>query len=470
MTPTDWDAPHLRRRFVTAAMALAAIGVPRLVAAQSDAPVGQAREENAYVLGVLAYLWGFPLRFYEVTEAEGLRAGAVGLNTYRRYTELKTARDRFVVTPNNVTIDAYASYDVGQEPLVIVVPVLARPRWYLVQIGDSFDEIVRNLGGIHGPQPGAYLLTGPDFRGTVPGEMARIATRTPRGPMAVRIFANNEADLPGAVEAQKGFHIIPLSAYLREGLAYRPAQAVASPSFESQAPAPLRFFDELGFAMRRRLPAAADWEDAIVAALRQVGLSAARGFDWRALDEATRRGLQRAIPAAERIMDARWQTTGEVVHGWRYTMAAGRAGHDFALRAALTKNQLGAQLAEQVLYPNTQVDDRNEVLTGTRRYELRFARNGLPPVATFWNLAMYDKDNLFVENQFGRYSIGSTTDGLKTAADGSVTILIQQDRPADTSNWLPTPDDTFNLTMRFYGPLTPVLDASYRLPAVQRVG
>jgi hypothetical protein len=69
-----------------------------------------------------------------------------------------------------------------------------------------------------------------------------------------------------------------------------------------------------------------------------------------------------------------------------------------------------------------------------------------------------------------RYSIGSTTEGLRTAADGSVTLLIQKDRPADTANWLPAPDAGFNLTMRLYGPLSSVLDGSYRLPAVRRVG
>jgi hypothetical protein len=76
---------------------------------------------------------------------------------------------------------------------------------------------------------------------------------------------------------------------------------------------------------------------------------------------------------------------------------------------------------------------------------------------------------LFVENDFGRYSIGSTTDGLKKAADGSLTILIQKDKPADTSNWVPAPAVNFNLTMRLYGPEMPVRDGSYRLPAVKRV-
>jgi hypothetical protein len=76
---------------------------------------------------------------------------------------------------------------------------------------------------------------------------------------------------------------------------------------------------------------------------------------------------------------------------------------------------------------------------------------------------------LFVENEFGRYSLGSTTDGLKKDPDGSLTILIQTERPSDTSNWLPAPAGNFNLTMRFYGPETPILDGSYRLPAVKRM-
>ena len=74
-----------------------------------------------------------------------------------------------------------------------------------------------------------------------------------------------------------------------------------------------------------------------------------------------------------------------------------------------------------------------------------------------------------LENDFKRYSIGSTTDGLKTDPDGSITILIQNERPKDTSNWLPASKEPFNLTMRLYGAQTPILNGSYRLPPVKRV-
>lgn len=144
---------------------------------------------------------------------------------------------------------------------------------------------------------------------------------------------------------------------------------------------------------------------------------------------------------------------------WRkscYTFAGGRAGHDLALRAALAKYELGALLSDQVVYPNCAVDAQGTQLDGANRYVLRFEKGQQPPVSVFWNLAMYGADMLFVENEFGRCSIGSTTDGLRQDPDGSLSIVIQGIRPDDTSNWLPAPAGPFNLTMRLYGLRTPV--------------
>jgi hypothetical protein len=124
-----------------------------------------------------------------------------------------------------------------------------------------------------------------------------------------------------------------------------------------------------------------------------------------------------------------------------------------------------------VLYPNCAVDATGEPFNGGHAYELHFPARQLPPVSVLWNLAMYGQDMLFVENDIDRYTIGSTTDGLAANADGSLTLHIQRDRPEDqtaAANWLPTPDGPFNLTFRFYGPASSVLDGSYRLPAVTR--
>jgi len=51
--------------------------------------------------------------------------------------------------------------------------------------------------------------------------------------------------------------------------------------------------------MTRFLSASDDYADPIVASFHSIGLSVARGFEWRTLDEAAQRGLARAAATAE---------------------------------------------------------------------------------------------------------------------------------------------------------------------------
>ena len=250
----------MKNKLVTLALAMVVTcgNIPAFGEAGGAMSADQAREENAYTLGAQAYLWGFRSTSTALPNAEALKAGGVGLNSLHKFTTLKTAKDRFVVTPNNVTIDAYALIDVSKEPVVLRVPALSESRWYLVQMGDSFDEVFQNLRGSKGPQPGTYVITGPDYQGAVPGEMTRISTRTKIGVLAVRIFVKGDADLARAIEAQNGFYLLPLSAYLRQGLAFNPPTPVVPTSVTSEAPVEIRFFDLLGQAMQQMLPVAAD--------------------------------------------------------------------------------------------------------------------------------------------------------------------------------------------------------------------
>ena len=96
------------------------------------------------------------------------KAKGIGRNSFRKFDRLKTAEDRFVVTPNNLTIDGYALLDLADGPVVMHVPKLADDRWFIVQIGDAFDDVVLNVGGSRPHVPGAYLITGPDYQGRRP--------------------------------------------------------------------------------------------------------------------------------------------------------------------------------------------------------------------------------------------------------------------------------------------------------------
>lgn len=188
-----------------------------------DRPAGAGeREEYAYALGVQALLWGYPFVCYARASEAAVRVGASHVNAFRLHTELKTAADRYVVTPNNVTLDGYAALDLRQKPVVVHVPALTAPRWYVVQIGDAFDEVVANVGGIKGRRAGAYAVCGPDFHGELPGDISEIRVRTTHAICATRVFVSGQGDTAEAVATLRGFHAMPLSAYLREGLQYEP--------------------------------------------------------------------------------------------------------------------------------------------------------------------------------------------------------------------------------------------------------
>jgi hypothetical protein len=463
-----------RNALLASVGAVAATVVVSKVSAETAAQPktqAQVREERAYAAGIQVALWGRPLVDNVHTLAAALKAGAVGLNYFRKFPNLKTAADRFVNTPNNVSIDGYAAAELATEPVVVTVPSVSEKRWYIVQIGDYYDQVVYNIGGSKGPEPGLFLITGPDYQGAIPAGMKQIRVRTQLAVVANRVFVSGEPDLPGAREVQQGTSLLPLSVFLKQGLRFEVPKQYDYERyvFTPTAPEPLRVFDTIGFGMKTFLSRSDDFTDPDVGAAQQIGLSVARGFDWKNLDEPTKQGLARAAVTAQAIIEDTYANAAEIVNGWRYTMGGGRASFNYAMRAAFSANLTGANVPEEILYPNTRVDDKGAPLSGANKYVLHFDKDKMPPVSVFWNMSMYDEKEFFIENDFKRYSIGSTTDGLKTSPDGSITILIQNERPQDTSNWLPAPTGSFNLTMRLYGSQTPILDGSYRLPGIRRV-
>jgi hypothetical protein len=97
--------------------------------------------------------------------------------------------------------------------------------------------------------------------------------------------------------------------------------------------------------------------------------------------------------------------------------------------------------------------------------------NAMAPVKNFWSFTMYKlPQRWLVDNPIGRYSIGSATPGLKTAADGSITIYMQAKSPGKDkeSNWLPAPAGPFWPPLRTYGPGKTLLDGTWKIPPYKR--
>lgn len=121
------------------------------------------------------------------------------------------------------------------------------------------------------------------------------------------------------------------------------------------------------------------------------------------------------------------------------------------------------------IFTDTDVDGTQ--LDGTHGYTVTFASGELPPVDGFFSVTLYNEHHFYFENDLGPYSLGAKNPNLKRGEDGSLTLYVTHERPADApeSNWLPAPSANFSLYIRAYWPQQPILDGTWTPPRVERI-
>jgi hypothetical protein len=201
-------------------------------------------------------------------------------------------------------------------------------------------------------------------------------------------------------------------------------------------------------------------------------------FDLRAFGERDRNAILAGIEQGHGEIRIAGRRYGRTIDGWTYgERHLGTFGDDYLYRAFIALTGLGALVPAEAVSMTCSADAAGRPLSGASRYTLTFPADGLPPARAFWSLAMYEVTPegraFFVDNPIGRYAIGDRTPGLQTAADGSLTVHLQRERPAEgqtAANWLPAPTGPMRLVLRAYEPEDALIEGRYRVPAVKRVG
>jgi hypothetical protein len=438
--------------------------------ARNDAIV---REELAFHVGTLAYVYGYPLvdmakQMHDETHrvAAGQRVYAP-VNRIFSYGALVTPSTQGNLRlPNHDTLYFSGWYDVSKEPVLLHVPDTAG-RYYTIAVTNFYSE-VQHLGRrTTGTAERVFALVPPGYAGALPEGVTPVTTETPRGWLLGRLLVSGAQDAPAALALIDRIWTAPLSEYVA---GVKPALGPEVSAAPLDAHASLAYFDVLNAALREVPPRAGD--AALIAQLDAIGIGPARDLDLAKLDEDTKRGLERALEAGTKLLDASMQASRPSVNGWITPRLVGRYGHDFLARATVVKGGYG-NLPEESLYAAILTDSSGALLSGGNRYRLRFARGATPPVGAFWSLIVYDIATAkLVENEIARYSIGDRTPGLVYGDDGSLTIALQPDRPsAPHENWLPTPRAPRPLiaVVRMYEPKAEALSGAYVLPQVVRV-
>ena len=452
----------------------------RRVKTEIPANMESMKMQEAYEIGLEAYVYFYPALSIDVTRRQGTnlepdkKPGFGPMNTFSHLRAYPTADFKTVVRPNFDTLYSSAWLDLTKEPMVVSAPDTGG-RYYLLPMLDMWTDVFASPGTrTSGTKAGNFAVVPPGWQGQLPEGLQKIQATTPYVWIIGRTQTNGPKDYDAVHKVQDGYTITPLSQW---GKAPQPVKAVISdPSVDMKTP-PLdqvnkmptaAYFKYAAEFMKLNPPHATDWS--IVARLKRIGIEPGRSFDYGSLDPRVQQALVKAATDGLKGMYAKLPTFARVVNGWQMnTDTMGVYGNYYLKRATVAMVGLGANQPEDAIYPFNFADADGKPVVGEQKYTLHFNKEELPPVNAFWSVTMYDEAGFQVANPINRFAIGDRG-SLKYNSDGSLDLYIQHENlgPDKESNWLPSPaTGTLGITMRLYAPKAQALDGRWNPPAIK---
>lgn len=456
-----------------AIIALLVLGLST-VSAANNAESNKIKENLAYIIGVQAYIYGQPIMelyrtFYEGT-LDPKRGHERTLNEFIFSRKFVTPEDDRVVTPNNDTLYLRGFLDLTDEPVVLHIPDMGT-RNYWFPIGDMYHNLYTHISwDTVGFKGGNFALCAPGWQGVLPDGVKRVEVTTPMIWIMGRYTVYGEKDVPAVNAFQDKTHLIPLSQWGKISAQRVKIDPERYPVFTRyDMTDAMKFFTVMNEMLRRNPPPAKD--RALLDWFKEINLHPSQQFDPDTLDPAVRKGLERAAIDALKIIEQHQKTLAQSVNGWTEAIFDSDMSDDPVNHAGVTKMGFLYSQKEVSAYHVGYFDGESKPLDGQNQYVLQF--DPVPPVGAFWSVTMYDsKTKRFVQNKINRYAIGDRTPGIRKNEDGSITIYIQYDEPADLkakTNWLPAPKGPFFMVLREYSPKPAILTREWVPPGVKKM-
>jgi hypothetical protein len=430
--------------------------------AQSPSPV------DVQQIAQQAYVYAYPM----VLLQETMRI--LPPNHLAHVSAFPDASFRLIVRPNADTLYSNAWIDVSQQPMLLHVPD-SGGRFYLLQFMDAWTETFADPGKrTTGTGEAWFALVGPGWHGELPPHVTRLDAPTNQIWLLGRTQTNGASDYDKVHTFQRGMLLVPLSEFPGKN---EPSQPSAARPPETGSPVPQRikamdavqFFTIFANALKTNPPHKDDAP--LVKQLARIGIVPGQDFDASNLTPDQLAGLNEGVREAVAKIEAFVATGAAHKPGWNsFQGELGRYGTNYSARAITARVAVGANPPEDAVYISDSTDASGAPLNGSMRYRMHFPSGKLPPVRAFWSVTAYDKEGYFIANTINRYAIGDR-DKLKFNPDGSLDLYIQEQNPgADReSNWLPSGNGIFNMTMRLYWPEDAILNGSWQPPGVERV-
>ncbi len=428
-------------------------------------------------LGYEAFVYFYPLVIMDVTRRQTINASprehplALRPNEFHHVRQYPDAGFRSVVRPNFDTLYSSAWLDLTAGPAILEARDTGG-RYFMLPLLDMWTDVFANPGTrTSGTGDQKFAVVGPGNRGGLPDGVPVIHAPTPFVWIIGRTQTNGPADYSAVHAVQDGYSITPLGPPVAQ-----PPEAANAPNELSTEPLRLvnamDMLDFLSYAadlLRVNPPHPTDFS--VLARLNGIGIEAGKPFDRARCNDEQRAQLTAGKEDAMAAMTAAVPTLGRSVNGWSVmTDSIGVYGNSYLQRAVLSLVGLGANAAEDAVYPLLMADADGHPLTGDRNYVIHFDADALPPVEAFWSVTMYDAEGYQVANELDRFALGDR-DPLRYNADGSLDLYLQHANPGPDKepNWLPAPTGPLGVTMRLYAPKREVLSGQWHPPPAHQV-
>jgi hypothetical protein len=424
-----------------------------------------------------AYIFLYPLVLMDLTRKQLVNLDpriSPLANTTNAFAHVRTfppADARSVVRPNFDTLYSSAWLDLSEGPLIMSVADTGG-RYFLLPIMDMWTDVFAAPGArTSGTSARNFAIVPPGWNGSLPQSVERIDAPTLDLWIIGRTQTNGVKDYDAVHKIQDGYKLTLLADWGKtprkpERTIDSKVDTVTPPMKQVNAMPAAEFFRYGAELMKQNRPHVTDWS--LVARMKRIGIEPGKSFESGKVGGDV---LTQGVAAGLKLMREKLPTIARVVNGWQMnTDTMGVYGNYYLKRAIVALSALGANQADDAIYPLSMSDADGKPLTAENNYVLHFTKAELPPVGAFWSLTLYDNDGFQVANALNRFAIGDR-DALKFNADGSLDLYIQNADPGGdkASNWLPAPKSgEFGVTLRLYAPAPQVANGVWVPPVIKR--
>lgn len=304
-------------------------------------------EQEAHAIGVDAYLYFYPLVVMDITRKQstniepGKEFGRGPMNMFTSVREYPPGDFKGVVRVNFDTLYSIAWLDMTKEPMIVSAPN-TDGRYYLLPMLDMWTDVFASPGWrTTGTQAGNFLVTPPNWSGTVPAGMTRIDAPTPYVWIIGRTKTDGPPDYDAVHKIQDGYKVTPLSEW---GKPAKPVEVKIDPSVDMKTPPKVqvdtmpagKFFAYAAELLKVNPPHITD--QPITAQLKKIGIEAGKSFDIDKVDPAIRDALAKAPEEGQQLMIWKLPTLARVANGWSMnTDTMGVYGNYYLKRAIIAQ-------------------------------------------------------------------------------------------------------------------------------------